>query len=183
LERGRIEGGDVVLWGRKVLVGLSEATDPDGVDELRRQLPELGSPREVVPVPFAHRGVIHLDTKFNVVGESVALVARRSFGADTIRWFERHFDLIDATEDEVRGLGVNALAIGGGRVVLDERCERLAGELARRDLQPLPINYAEVTRWPGSFRCTSLPLRRVSEPAVGGVSNAEPCAASDGGGM
>lgn len=164
LERGRIEGGDVMLWNGKVLVGLGEATDSDGVAELRRRLNQIGSPREVVPIPFTHRGVIHLDTKFNIVGESTALFARRSFDGTTIRWLEQHFDLIDATDDEVRGLGINALAIGGGKVVLEERCERLAGELARRGLVPVLVDYTEVTRWPGAFRCTTLPLRRVSGP-------------------
>ena len=164
LERGRIEGGDVMLWNGKVLVGLGEATDLDGIEELRRQLKQIGSPREIIPITFAHRGVIHLDTKFNIVGETAALFARRSFEGKTLRWLEQHFDLIDATDDEVRGLGVNALAIGGGKVVLEERCKRLAGELARRGLVPIPVDFSEVTRWPGAFRCTTLPLRRVSRP-------------------
>ncbi|MBX3120551.1 MAG: hypothetical protein KF784_15945 [Fimbriimonadaceae bacterium] len=163
LERGRIEGGDVMVWGEKVLVGLGEATDLAGIEELRRRLVQLGSPREVLPLHFPHQGVIHLDTKFNVVGESIAVFARHSFAGETLRWFERHFDLIDATEDEVRGLGINALTIGNGNVILDERCERLAGELTRRGLVPIPIDYSEVTQWPGAFRCTTLPLRRIHE--------------------
>lgn len=126
LERGRIEGGDVMLHNDKVLVGLGEATDTEGVDALRRKLAELGNPREVVAIPFAHRGVIHLDTKFNIVGNNVALIARKSFRPDTVRWFERHFDLIETTDEETNGLEINTFAIGGGKVIMREKSERLA---------------------------------------------------------
>jgi N-dimethylarginine dimethylaminohydrolase len=162
LERGRIEGGDVMLYNDKVLVGLGEATDAEGVDELRLRLVELGNPREVVPIPVANRGVIHLDTKFNIVGKNVALFSRKTFQPDTIRWFERHFDLIDATDNETRALEINTFAIGGGRVIMQERSERLAKLVQHRGMTPIQVDYSEVTRWPGSFRCTTLPVERAA---------------------
>lgn len=160
LERGRIEGGDVMLFADKVLVGLGEATNTEAVEELRRKLAELDNPREVVPVPFAQRGVVHLDTRFNLVGENVALFARKSFGPDTIRWFENYFDLIEATDEETANFEINTLAVGNDHVVMQNRSERLAREVQRRGLTPILVEYSEVTRWPGSFRCTTLPLKR-----------------------
>jgi N-dimethylarginine dimethylaminohydrolase len=162
LERGRIEGGDVMLYGDKVLVGLSEATDAAGVAELRRQLALLKSPREIVPIPFAHRGVIHLDTKFNIVADHCALFTRGSFLPDTLRWMEQHFDLIEATDAETRGLEINTVALGGGHVIVSAQSERLATRLVQRGLTPIPVDYSEVTRWPGSFRCTTLPIERAA---------------------
>ncbi len=160
LAHGRIEGGDVMLYHDKALVGLSEATDQEGVDALRRKLAELGNPRQVVPIPFTHRGVIHLDTKFNIVGKNVALFNRKSFWPETIRWFERHFDLIEATDQEAQEMAINTLAIGDGRVIMLKRSERLAKEVQRRGLTPILLDYSEVTRWPGAFRCTTLPVER-----------------------
>lgn len=160
LQHGRIEGGDVMLSGDKVLVGLGEATDLDGVDELRRRLSKVGNPREVVPIPFACRGVIHLDTKFNIVGPNLALIARKCFQSNTIRWFEKDYELIEVTDDECRNLSVNALAIGGGKVVVHTKSERLAAMLQQRRLTPILVDYSEVTRWPGAFRCTTLPIER-----------------------
>jgi N-dimethylarginine dimethylaminohydrolase len=160
LERGRIEGGDVMLHDDKVLVGLGEATDMEGVDTLRRKLEELGSSREVVVIPFTHRGVIHLDTKFNIVGGNVALFARKSFQPDTVRWFERHFDLIEATDKETRNIEINTFALGGGQVIMQQRSERLAKLVQQKGLTPILVNYSEVTLWPGSFRCTTLPVER-----------------------
>ncbi len=162
LERGRIEGGDVMLYNDKVLVGLGEATDAAGVEELRRTLAELGNNREVVSIPFTHRGVIHLDTKFNIVGTNVALLTRKSFPPDIVRWFERHFDLIDATDEEATGIEINTLAIGGERVIMHEKSERLAKLVQHRGLRPILVDYSEVTHWPGSFRCTTLPVERAT---------------------
>lgn len=160
LEHGRIEGGDVMLFEDKVLVGLGEATDREGVEALRRKLAELGSPREVVAIPFAHRGVIHLDTKFNIVGNRVALFARKSFPPDTVRWLERHFDLIEATDAETRGIEINTVALGGDRVIVQEKSERLAKLIQQKGMTPIPVDYSEVTRLPGAFRCTTLPVER-----------------------
>jgi len=162
LDRGRIEGGDVMLHGDKVLVGLGEATDMEGVEALRRKLGELGNPREVVPIPFAHRGVIHLDTKLNIVGENVALFSRNSFPADTVRWLEQEFDLVDATDEETRGVQINTFALGGNRVIVQEQGERLAKRIQQKGLTPIPLDYSEVTKLPGSFRCTTLPVERAT---------------------
>lgn len=161
-ERGRIEGGDVMLYDDKVLVGLGEATDMEGVDELRRKLAELGNLREVVAIPFTHRGVIHLDTKFNIVGKNVALFSRRSFQPEMIRWLEKHFDLVEATAKETRNIEINTLAIGGGRVIMQEKSERLAKLLQSKGLTPIMVDYSEVIHLPGSFRCTTLPIERVT---------------------
>lgn len=163
LERGRIEGGDVMLHGDTVLVGLGEATDREGVDALRRKLVELGNPRKVVAIPFAHRGVIHLDTKFNIVDRNIALFARKSFQSETVRWLEQHFDLIEATDEEVSGVEINTLTIGGGRVIVQEQSERLAKLIQHRGLTPIPVDYSEVIHLPGSFRCTTLPLERIPD--------------------
>jgi N-dimethylarginine dimethylaminohydrolase len=160
LEHGRIEGGDVMLHEETVLVGLGEATDREGVDALRCKLVELGNSREVVAIPFAHRGVIHLDTKFNIVDKNIALFARKSFHPDTVRWFERHFDLIEATDEEVSGVEINTFTIGGGRVIVQEKSDRLAKLIQHRRLTPIPVDYSEVIHLPGSFRCTTLPVER-----------------------
>jgi N-dimethylarginine dimethylaminohydrolase len=162
LEKGRIEGGDVMLYDDKLLVGLGEATNREGVDELQRTLAALGNHRELVPIAFTHPGVIHLDTKFNIVGRHLALCARNSFSPDTIRWFEQHFDLIEATEDEVRNLEINTFSIGHGHVLMHNKSERLASLLQQRGLSPILVDYSEVIQWPGSFRCTTLPIERTA---------------------
>ncbi len=163
IDTGRIEGGDVMLTSGRVLVGLGEATSTAGVESFTRALARSGNTREVVPLAFTSPGVIHLDTKFNIVAPDLAVISRSSFEESSLKWLEEHFDLIDATPVETRAIHINTFAIGNNRVVMDARAERLANVLRSYKLDPILLDYSEITRLPGSFRCTTLPLERSSD--------------------
>jgi N-dimethylarginine dimethylaminohydrolase len=126
-------------------------------------LARLGSTREVVPLAFTTRGVIHLDTKFNLIAPDLAVLSRTSFEEKSLRWLENHFQLVDATPQETRDIHINTLGIGNGRLVMDVRAERLANVLRSRGVNPVLLDYSEIRCLPGSFRCTTLPLERASE--------------------
>jgi len=160
LSSGTIEGGDVMLAEGVVLVGLSEETSPEGVAGLERRLRELESERRVESVTFSRGGVVHLDTLFNVVSDPVALIHLDAFPAHQVSSFARRFDLIPVSADEAREVEVNALSLSPGEVVLDARSERIAVELELRGIRSLMIDFSEVRRVPGSFRCSTLPLVR-----------------------
>jgi N-dimethylarginine dimethylaminohydrolase len=170
LDAGTIEGGDVMLHDGLVLVGLSEETSPAGVDALRYQLARLGLDRTVRPIEFACGGIVHLDDHFNIVAPQVALVNPWVFGDAQMRWFAAHFDLIPVTGAEAAAVEVNALALAPGVVVVAERSERIAAQLDARGIEVVPVDYSEVTRIPGAFRCSTLPLVRASTvvPSLGG---------------
>ncbi|MFE3900572.1 dimethylarginine dimethylaminohydrolase family protein [Streptomyces sp. NPDC059153] len=162
LTRGTIEGGDVLLPDTaRVLVGLSEETSPDGVDALQEALPRHGVDREVVPVRFAVDGIVHLDDHLAVVAPGTALIHREVFTADQNRWFDAHFDdLVPVTDAEALAVQVNVLAIAPTTVVVAAGSDRIAAALAALGLEVLTVDYSEVTRIPGSLRCTTLPLLR-----------------------
>jgi N-dimethylarginine dimethylaminohydrolase len=160
LERGTIEGGDVMVDERYVIVGLGEETDRAGVDCLRGKLAALGSEREVVAIEFAHRGIIHLDTRFNIVGEGVALIHPKSFKRASLQWLDGRFDLIEVTAAEAANVEINTLSLSPRKVVMQERSRRLAELLTAKGLEPILVDFSEVTRLPGSFRCTTLPIER-----------------------
>ena len=160
LEAGHIEGGDVMLAPGFVLVGLGEATNEAGIASLKAALVRVGSTREVVPLAFNSPGVIHLDTKFNLVAPNLGVISRQSFEEKSLKWLENHFQLIDATPEETRAIQINTFVISNGYVVMDARAERLANLLRGYGLKPVLLDYSEITRLPGSFRCTTLPLER-----------------------
>ncbi|MFC4951061.1 dimethylarginine dimethylaminohydrolase family protein [Pseudonocardia sp. GCM10023141] len=160
LPAGTIEGGDVMLHAGSVLVGLSEETSTAGAEALQTVMGHLGIDREVVLIRFATTGIVHLDDHFNLVAPQTALVHRSVFPPDQIRWFEKHFDLIDVTDDEALAVQVNVLAIAPGTVVAAEGSDRICGELVARGIDVLTIDYSEVTKVPGSLRCSTLPLLR-----------------------
>ncbi|MET9957002.1 arginine deiminase family protein [Streptomyces sp. NPDC006339] len=162
LSRGTIEGGDVLLpdTGR-VLVGVSEETSPDGAAALQEALARHGVDREVVPVHFAVKGIVHLDDHLAVVAPGTALIHREVFTTDQNRWFDAHFDdLVPVTDAEARAVQVNVLAIAPTTIVVAAGSDRIAAALAARGLEVLTVDYGEVTLIPGSLRCTTLPLLR-----------------------
>jgi N-dimethylarginine dimethylaminohydrolase len=161
LAAGTIEGGDVMLHDGCVLVGLSEETSPEGADALRAALGQHRIDREVVPIRFATGGIVHLDDHFNIVAPGTALIHRGVFPSDQVRWFAKRFDLIDVTDDEALAVQVNVLAIAPGVVVAAAGSDRIAGELSARGIEVITVDYSEVTRIPGSLRCTTLPLLRI----------------------
>ncbi len=162
LDFGHIEGGDVVLDDEAVLVGLGEATNLDGVDALRHVLALNGNGRPVVPITFSHQGIVHLDTSLGVLGKNLALCYAPNFAPDSLRELERRFELVAVTKEEFREIRVNVVALGEGRVIVKAGSDRIEAELVRRGMVPVPVVYDEVTAFPGSFRCTTLPLARAS---------------------
>ena len=61
---------------------------------------------------------------------------------------------------EALAVQVNVLAIDPATIVVAAGSERIAAALAALGLTVLTVDYSEVTRVPGSLRCTTLPLLR-----------------------
>lgn len=160
LENGSIEGGDVIVDEQYVIVGLGEETNTEGIDCLKRKLKELRIDREIMTLTFSHRGIIHLDTRFNIPSGRTGLIHPKSFTRESLQWLERHFDLIEATDDEAANVEINTFSLSPRKVVMRERSHRLASLLESKGIEPILIDFSEVTKLPGSFRCTTLPIER-----------------------
>jgi N-dimethylarginine dimethylaminohydrolase len=165
LENGTIEGGDVIVDNQYIIVGFGEETNDEGVNCLRRKFEELKIDREIVTLKFTHRGVIHLDTKFNIPAKGIGLIHPKSFTPESLKWLESHFDLIEATDNETAHMEINTFALSPRKVVMLERSHRLASLLESKGIEPILIDYSEVTKLPGSFRCTTLPIERAASSA------------------
>lgn len=166
LESGTIEGGDVIVDERYVIIGLGEETSQEGIECLQRKFEALRIEREIITIEFTHRGIIHLDTKFNIPAKGIGLIHPKSFKRESLKWLESHFELIEATNKEAANMEINTFSLSPRRVVMRERSERLAALLEARGIQPTLLDYSEVTKLPGSFRCTTLPIERTkSGPA------------------
>ena len=163
LAGGFIEGGDVIVTDDIVLVGLSEATNLTGISALREAFARTGITREIVPIEFSGRGVVHLDTKFTMVGPRLGYVHSASLTPYSRSRLAERFELVEADDIEARELMVNTFALAPDRVVIDHRAHRLAGALRSHGIEPVLHDFSEVTRFPGGFRCATLPLRRGGE--------------------
>ncbi|MFI6390175.1 dimethylarginine dimethylaminohydrolase family protein [Nonomuraea sp. NPDC050540] len=160
LDAGHIEGGDVLVTPSEVLVGIGDSTNEAGAEALRRAMAAAGLSREVVPMRFTHRGVVHLDVHFTLASPDVGLVSPAAFDAESLDHLKSRFKLITVTPQEMRALAVNTVALGPDRLIIQAGHERLEAELSRHGVTPVPVEFSEITRFPGGLHCATLPLVR-----------------------
>jgi N-dimethylarginine dimethylaminohydrolase len=157
---GSIEGGDVLVDADHVLIGLGEETTPEAIDEVEAVLQAREVDLPVRRLTFRRRGVIHTDTLFNIIAPETAIIERSCFFDEDIAWLAKRYRLIDATPEEARGLAVNTLALAPDKLVMLSPGGRLADAVSALGIEPVLIDYSEVTALPGSFRCTTFPVLR-----------------------
>jgi N-dimethylarginine dimethylaminohydrolase len=158
IESGYLEGGDVLVDGREVLVGVGERTDAAGAAALADILAEERMVRTLRLAP----GILHLDVVLNVLPGGLALLYPPGLADGVPGWLRERYDLIAVTADEQERLATNVLSLDERTVVADARNERVASILASRGLDVRALAFAETTKIGGSFRCGTLPLTRQS---------------------
>ena len=156
-ERLFLEGGDVLLGGRDVLVGISGiASDFDGARWLQNT---LGQDYRVHTVRL-RPDILHLDLAIALLRPGLAIVDPAAL-IDGIPPALQGWDLILLEPSEAESQAANVLVIGPRAVVVEQGQFRLMGELADRGITPLPLPLFDVPiMMAGSFRCATHPLRR-----------------------
>lgn len=157
LDSGMIEGGDVMLNGSTVYVGLSGRTDMDGFKAFRKVADRDGF--KAVPIQL-NDWVLHLDCRFNILSSNLAVAYPKDISVQAMKLLESSFEIIPVTSDELKTLAPNFLVIDEKTVVGDIRNTRLNDVLRSRGFRVLELPYDEVTKIWGAFRCSVLPLRR-----------------------
>ena len=167
-----LEGGDVMIVEPGcVLIGVGEArTQEPAARQLAAWFEEGGWEARVEPIPSRY---VHIDVLVAILGEKLAAVCLDVVSASLARWLtDKGFDLIDVPAEDAFTLGVNAVSLGGDRVISAGAATRLNEELARprdrgadagprdvharRGRRPLPRPGAE----PGAPGWLSRPTRR-----------------------
>ncbi|TVQ45178.1 MAG: amidinotransferase, partial [Saprospirales bacterium] len=152
-----IEGGDVVLFGKYVFVGIGQRTNLEGVAFLEKNFKE----KTIVPLQLqvtddARTNILHLDCALQPVGQEAVIIYEDGFTKTP----EAIFDLfspknrIMVSQQEMYEMVPNVFSVSPNRVVIEKKFERLAGELRKRDVRPLSIAYRGVSGLGGLLRCS-----------------------------
>ncbi|MFH0345341.1 dimethylarginine dimethylaminohydrolase family protein [Bacillus vallismortis] len=150
-----IEGGDVIVDGEIVYVGISQRTDMSAIGQLEEALLDY----TVVPVHL-HEKYLHLDCVFNIVSESEALIYPQALEPEEVEMLAKRYDLIEVPEDEQFTLGTNVLSIGR-KTIISLPCNRHVNQqLSNRGYHIIEIDLTEIIKSGGSFRCCTMPLIR-----------------------
>lgn len=134
MERGRLDGGDVIVMADAALVGLSDRTDAEGAAELSRRLDV-----RTMPVPA---GWLHLKSGATPLGPRTILRRGGAFPG---------YEVVDT--DEI--LGANVVAVAR-HVVISAAAPKTAELLRRRGFAVHAVDLSEFHKGDAMATCLSL---------------------------
>jgi len=143
---GRIEGGDILITEREVLVGTSERTDQAGIDMLRQELDRLGHALRVVETP---PGVLHFKTDCSLVDPETVLSTRRLAASGCFDGY-RVLHVPEGEEAAANAIRVN------GFVLMADGFPKTAEMLEREGFTTRRIGNTEAAKLDGGMSCLSL---------------------------
>ncbi|WP_069300590.1 dimethylarginine dimethylaminohydrolase family protein [Neptunicoccus sediminis] len=143
---GHIEGGDILVTGREVLVGRSDRTDAEGVEELRNIISEWGHKlREVFTPP----GVLHFKTDCSLLDGETILSTKR---LDESGCFEGYRVLHTAEGEEAAANSIRFNQF----VICPDGFPRTAEMLDKAGYEVVQIDNSECAKLDGGMSCLSL---------------------------
>lgn len=142
---GTLDGGDVLVAGRRVFVGISGRTNREGAQQLRAILSPLGYALEEIEVD----GCLHLKSAVTLVGKSLLLMNPTWLPGGAFSGFER------VEVDPAEPMGANAVLVGG-RVIFPEAFPRTRERMEWRGLRVCTVDASELAKAEGALTCCSV---------------------------
>ncbi|WP_163539545.1 arginine deiminase family protein [Gracilibacillus sp. YIM 98692] len=150
-----IEGGDVIVAGDTVWIGISERTTYEAVDSFQAFVKN----KRLVPIPI-RKDILHLDCCFNLVSEKEGLIYSPAFEEKELQKLRERYDLIEVSDDEQFTLGTNVLSLGDQRIISLPENKQVNQALRDRGYYVIEVPFSEIIKSGGSFRCCTMPLER-----------------------
>lgn len=150
-----IEGGDVLVDENKVWVGISERTTFEAADALQSLLPN----HQIIKLPIEER-ILHLDCAFNCIAPDLAIIYTKAFAELDLQKIKEHYQLIEVSDEEEFTLGTNVLSIGNKKIISLPENKLVNHQLRDLGYEVIEVEFNEIIKSGGSFRCCSLPLVR-----------------------
>ena len=151
----RVEGGDVLIDRDTIYVGISSRTSKNAIEELQQRIPDC----KVIPISFDEK-YLHLDCVFNILSPTEALIYEEALDKKTIEMLAKRYTLIPVDANEQFALGTNVLSIGGRRVFSQPQNTKVNTLLRANDFRVIEVDFSEIIKSGGAFRCCTLPLIR-----------------------
>lgn len=173
-----IEGGDVIVHNKYIYVGFSTSpnyaklltarTNKAAVFALRKAFPNKKvKPFELIKsntVP--HKNALHLDCCFQLIGDSFAITCPEGFAKiEDYNWLVTHFgtnNIFEVLPVEMSKMMCNVVSISPTVAVSNKSFTRLNTWLRQRGITVEEVDFNEIGKQGGLFRCVTLPLFRKS---------------------
>ncbi|MBI5758354.1 MAG: hypothetical protein HZA46_07545 [Planctomycetales bacterium] len=161
IDRGCLEGGDVVLLGPDlVLIGTNENSDQSGFDQASDRIRQDG----ISHVIQVRHGGLHLDCCLAPLPNGDGLFSPGRLSSDACDLLSSCFRRLVALdpEEDARHLAANLLWVDEETVVSNIHVPKTNALLRSLGFQVLAVDYTEAIHAWGSIRCTVCPLVRAN---------------------
>jgi len=171
-----IEGGDVIVHNDKVFIGtyseedypslITARTNSKSVDYLKRII----NNKEIIPIDIKKSNInifentLHLDCCFQTISKDKAIICPDGFKKkEDVEYLIKLFgkkNIFLASPEETFMLTSNVLVISPEIIVSHSKFKRLNKWLEEKGVLVEKVDYSNVSKMSGLFRCSTLPLTR-----------------------
>jgi len=158
-----LEGGDVIVDGDVIFVGIGQRSDVAGAGFLQQV---FAQDYQILPLPCRQpetgEDILHLDCTFNPLGLGHALIYPQGL-ADIPDLIQSRYEWIELTRAEADEMAANVVSAAPDHVIARTApsCARVNAALRDAGYRVTEVDFDAVPATGGSFRCATLPLRRV----------------------
>lgn len=170
----RMEGGDVLLLGDAIAVGVTRQPELESLKTARTHARALGflsdtfPDKEVIGLELHKHDrdplkcALHLDCAFMPLGKGEAIVCRDAFldPQQLEGLLSRFSHILEISLQEAALLQSNLLHLNPETLLIDPRFSRIGDVLRHRGYRLVEVPMHNVGKMGGLFRCTTLPLLR-----------------------
>jgi dimethylargininase len=142
---GSLDGGDVLVLGKEICVGLSTRSNIDAIQQMNQLLGKYGYKAQSVEM----HDCLHLKSAVTRVDDKTLLINRKWVD---VEYFEG-FDLIDVDESEP--FAANCLPVGDS-IVFPVAFPKTTAKLTARGYKLKPVMVDELAKAEGAVTCCSL---------------------------
>jgi len=142
---GTLDGGDVLITGKRVFIGLSGRTNAEGAAQLGVNLEPYGYKWTGVPVG----GGLHLKSGVNALSEDTLLITREFSKFDVFRSY--HKIIVPPGEE----YAANTLRVNDS-LITPQGYPGVRGAIARLGLEIIELDVSEACKMDGGLTCMSL---------------------------
>jgi dimethylargininase len=145
LAPGRLDGGDVLVAGKRIWIGLATRSNQSAIDQMQSFLEPYGYAVRGVPV----QGCLHLKSAITRVMKDTLLI--NPAWADPVNFTEMKFVEVDPAEP----YGANALMVGE-TILYQPAYPKTVLRLEAIGIHPLLVDQSELAKAEGALTCCSL---------------------------
>jgi len=160
---GAIEGGDVTIVepGTLLIGNGEERTQIQAAEQLAEWMRAEGWEVRIEPIPCQF---VHIDVLVSILAPKLAAVCTEAASGGLVRWLrDKGFEILDVPTEDAFRLGVNAMSLGGDRVISTRESERLNAAMRAHGLEVLDPDLSMFTLGGGGAHCLAQAIHR--EPA------------------